>query len=285
MSLILDALRKSEAERRRGQVPELHAERAPAVEPAREGPPIWVWMTMTLAAAVVLALVLWLVRGTLTVPRGDTDQTGGTRARIDAIAENPAQPTLADSAAPSTAPDGSSTAPSRPGASVTKPLTRTEPVSTPRQSSDDDTASLAIPTPDDALPSTAPRVDTIDTDRAAPAASATTGPAQEIAAAVATVPIPAPTPAAPAPTSAVPDAGMSQPATSMRLSDLSVSQREKLPPLRMSMHLWAPTQRFAIIDGARVTEGDRVGDAVVEEVTADGVVLAWQGLRLHIPVR
>ncbi len=71
----------------------------------------------------------------------------------------------------------------------------------------------------------------------------------------------------------------------MLLSDLSVSQREKLPPLKMSMHLWAPTQRFAIIDGARVSEGDRVADAVVEEITPSGVVLAWQGLRLHIPVR
>lgn len=51
------------------------------------------------------------------------------------------------------------------------------------------------------------------------------------------------------------------------------------------MHLWAPTQRFAIIDGARVSEGDRVGDAVVEAITSDGVTLAWQGKRLHLPVR
>ena len=35
MSLILEALRKSEAERRRGQVPGLHAELPPAARPTR----------------------------------------------------------------------------------------------------------------------------------------------------------------------------------------------------------------------------------------------------------
>ena len=69
------------------------------------------------------------------------------------------------------------------------------------------------------------------------------------------------------------------------LSDLAAAERRQLPPLKMSMHMWAPTQRFAIIDGARVAEGDRIGDAVVEEITADGVVLAWQGQRLKIPTR
>ena len=69
----------------------------------------------------------------------------------------------------------------------------------------------------------------------------------------------------------------------LRLSDLAVAERRKLPLLKMSMHMWAPTQRFAIIDGTRVSEGDRIGDAVVEEITVDGVVLAWQGQRLQIP--
>jgi general secretion pathway protein B len=88
-----------------------------------------------------------------------------------------------------------------------------------------------------------------------------------------------------APATIVAAAAPSAQSPAMPLSDLPVSQREKLPPLRMSMHMWAPTQRFAIIDGARVSEGDRVGDAVVEAITSDGVILAWQGQRLHVPVR
>lgn len=73
----------------------------------------------------------------------------------------------------------------------------------------------------------------------------------------------------------------------MRLSDLSTTDRQQLPPLKMSMHMWGPdsARRFAIIDGTRVGEGDRIGETVVEAIDQDGVVLAWNGLRLRVPVR
>jgi hypothetical protein len=53
------------------------------------------------------------------------------------------------------------------------------------------------------------------------------------------------------------------------------------------MHMWSPdaAQRFAIIDGARVNEGDRVGDATVEAIEQDGVMLAWRGRRIRLPLR
>lgn len=53
------------------------------------------------------------------------------------------------------------------------------------------------------------------------------------------------------------------------------------------MHLWDsnPAGRFAIIDGTRVGEGDRIGDAVVESITRDGLVLAWNGRRLRLGIR
>lgn len=44
------------------------------------------------------------------------------------------------------------------------------------------------------------------------------------------------------------------------------------------------TQRFVILDGARVGEGDRVGEAVIDEITPDGAVLAWTGRRVKVPV-
>ena len=73
----------------------------------------------------------------------------------------------------------------------------------------------------------------------------------------------------------------------LRLSDLGTAERQQLPALKVSMHMWGPTpsQRFAIIDGSRVGEGDRVGDTVVESIDQDGVVLAWNGQRLRLPVR
>lgn len=89
----------------------------------------------------------------------------------------------------------------------------------------------------------------------------------------------------------MPDAAQAQQGNSpdalLRLADLSTAERGTLPPLRMSMHLWAPAaaDRFVILDGSRMGEGDRVGAAVIEEITPDGAVLAWQGRRVKVPVR
>lgn len=73
----------------------------------------------------------------------------------------------------------------------------------------------------------------------------------------------------------------------LRLSDLDPDSRKALPPLKLSMHMWNsdPAQRFVILDGNRVREGDRIGDAVVTAITSDGVVLDWNGRRLKLPIR
>ncbi|HEY0505866.1 MAG TPA: hypothetical protein VGD42_20475, partial [Lysobacter sp.] len=65
MSLILDALRKSEAERRRGQVPDLHAELPPLVRvapPPRRRWPAWFAGVAVLLAAGALGWSLWASR-------------------------------------------------------------------------------------------------------------------------------------------------------------------------------------------------------------------------------
>lgn len=283
MSLILDALRKSEAERRRGQVPDLYAERAPGVQPARDGPPVWLWMTLALVAAVVLALALWLVRSMMAAPSGGGDP--GARASIGTTAEISVPPEPVDTPAPIVDSEtAAATTPSVPLSAAPEPLVETEPVSAPRRAVADDTASSGSAKPEQSP--IASRADAAAVQRADPAPPVTAVPAQEIPRAIATAPAPAPAPAPAEPTRTPPAPGTTIAQQGpMTLSDLSIAEREQLPPLRMSMHLWAPTQRFAIIDGARVSEGDRVGDAVVEAVTADGVVLAWQGRRLHIPVR
>jgi general secretion pathway protein B len=84
-----------------------------------------------------------------------------------------------------------------------------------------------------------------------------------------------------------PPAPASVTTSTLRVADLSPGEREQLPALKISMHMWGPTpdQRFAIIDGTRVGAGDRVGEAVVEEIVADGVVLNWHGRRLSLPLR
>ncbi len=75
-------------------------------------------------------------------------------------------------------------------------------------------------------------------------------------------------------------------AATLQLADLPAEQRKQLPPLRISMHMWDqnPTRRFVIIDGARLGEGDRIGDAVIEQIAADSVLLDWNGRRLRLPL-
>lgn len=52
------------------------------------------------------------------------------------------------------------------------------------------------------------------------------------------------------------------------------------------MHMWSPdpAQRFAILDGQRVAEGDRLGSAVVERIEPDGIILAAEGRRVRLPL-
>jgi general secretion pathway protein B len=91
-------------------------------------------------------------------------------------------------------------------------------------------------------------------------------------------------PAGPAPSAPAPPASTGAP---LRLSDLSVEERKSLPPLKLSMHLWNddPSRRFVILDGNRLKEGDRDGDAVITAITTDGVVLDWNGRRIKLSIR
>ena len=94
---------------------------------------------------------------------------------------------------------------------------------------------------------------------------------------IADEPVPAPLPVQ----AASPDNG------TMRLSDLGAEERQQLPALKLSMHMWndTPAQRFVILDGQRLGEGDRIGDAVVEQITREGAILDWNGRRLRVSMR
>jgi general secretion pathway protein B len=84
-----------------------------------------------------------------------------------------------------------------------------------------------------------------------------------------------------------PPAPVTSPGRTLSLSDLSSDERKALPPLKMSMHLWNEdaSQRFVIIDGDRLHEGDHIGNAVVTAIVSDGVLLDWNGRRLKLPIR
>jgi general secretion pathway protein B len=233
MSLILEALRKSEAERRRGAAPNLYSELPPATaSTARRIDLRWL---AGLSAALFLAAILWLMRDH-NVAQPATDATVTTIDRNTDATLPSLKPVRHLSAAPAPAP------------------AVVEPAKIATASAPAINAPPAATTPRPAQPDTSPVTAT-----------------QRAFAAVA--PLPAtPTPSVDAPQS---------------LSDLSADERKALPPLKISMHLWNPdpAQRFVIIDGNRLREGDRVGDAVLTSIVADGVVLDWNGRKLKLPIR
>ncbi len=241
MSLILEALRKSEAERRRAQAPDLLAQPQLALPRSHPAWPRWTWVALAslgLVALLVLVRVLWLQA----TPVANTE-----------VQQAPAPTRLPASTTSETAPTKASTAeapPSQPG-----PPAAALPGPPP-------------PRPEHARP-------------AAPAVATTPALGQPSMPAEPVVDVPA-RPPAPMPVQAgTPDTG------TMRLSDLGTEERQQLPALKLSMHMWndTPAQRFVILDGQRLGEGDRIGDAVVEQITRDGAILDWKGRRLRVSMR
>lgn len=72
----------------------------------------------------------------------------------------------------------------------------------------------------------------------------------------------------------------------LAVADLAPPMRGGLPPLRLSMHVFAEdaARRFAIVDGARLREGEALAEGLqVLEIRRDGLRLAWQGRVLWLP--
>lgn len=264
MSLILEALRKSEAQRRLGQAPDLHA---PVATTAPRGR-LPRWLVPALALMLVGAVAWWLGRmavpdpsnGTATeavveptplpLPAATTDP-GPPATRAELPAERPPP---APGAEPATEP----ARPAAPAPPASRPEVATRPAPDPRPAPTPQAAPPAAP----AAP--AQRTDVVATEAVAPAAPATPSGTVE----------PSPPPVEET------DAGL------MRLADLPAATRASLPPLRISMHVYSeePARRFAIIDGRRVGEGGLLeGQGVVESVRRDGIVVDFDGRRVLLP--
>lgn len=226
MSLILDALRKSEAQRRRGQLPALSLELPPATP--RTSPTRAWWIALPIGIALA-AIAIWLIAPDDESPTPEHTQVAADIQSRDAV---PAE---------------------------------------------------AVPEPDAEGDGAAVEGFEQAKDGLRPALVAGRGlmPAN-------------PSTAAPAPPPEVPEPPAREtPVTNTRtgspilaLSDLTPTERRALPPLKLSMHLWSedPARRFVILDGHRLSEGDRAGNAVVERIDPTGVILAADGRRIRLPL-
>lgn len=285
MSMILDALRKSEAERRRAEVPDLFDE-APVAAAARLAGPSRPWLWAVAAIVVMLAVAAVIAARDTDAVAPDTVEVARPVPTTPATtAAPPALPSAAlptPAMAPAPAPVSATTLPP---AALAEPLPGTTVASVPPPAQP-----TAVVAPPASLPIPPPVSPQAATSAPPPAPTLSTAPR-----AVAPAVLPPPAPGAPgntastttAPTAAAGTAAFTSPTAPMRLSDLSIDERQQLPALKISMLMWNPAseRRFAIVDGNRVAEGDRVGDAVVDAITEDGVVLGWQGRRLKVPIR
>ncbi|MFZ5638310.1 MAG: general secretion pathway protein GspB [Pseudomonadota bacterium] len=249
MSLILDALRKSEAARRRSETPDLFSSMPQATESTRAlaGWPLWAFGA---AGALALLAALWLIAG-----RGPETAPNDPAAVVDASSASPPVATNA----PPPADASLSPPPPMPGPA---PMT-TSPIPPPTPSANIGPASSANP------PTPAPAIATTPTTAPTPRPVAPPPPTPAVDSPPAAAALPSPPPAT---------------GRIASLAELDPETRKQLPPLKLSMHLWndAAEQRFVILDGQRLKEGDVLGELVVERITRDGVVLVWRGARLRL---
>jgi len=283
MSLILEALKKSEHQRRLGEAPTL-ATPVLATRRRRNLLPV-----LAIAIAAALGVAYWLMR----TPSGSETAPAGTA------------PT------PDTAP-ASTTASERPETPAREGRRRpVDPSAAERQETAQANAAL--------IAASRERARRVAADNGAPGSVAdlpvsplTAGPRKPPGTALPAspagkpaVPDPAPAPAAPAtppaasikpvqPKSAAPEIPSAAPARPAARTapaaplvwELPYSVRKDLPPLAMTMHVYAsaPADRFVVIGGERRVEGDSLDkDLVLRTIRADGIELEFKGQRFLYP--
>lgn len=277
MSLILEALKKSERQRRLGEMPNLGT----PVLAARRRRSLLPWLAG--AIVIVLAVGAWLRFAPPAEPI--------TPARVDATASAPAASTPAQAPVGATPTNTAPAAPAPVAAAPAKPA------------AGDTRRNLRLPAADDRPGSVAelpvsslvagPRKPPAATP-AAPAApkTAATPPPAKPAATVATTGTPKAPPAA-ATDAVVAKAKPAQPAPRKpavpalpSIWEMPYAVRKDLPAIALTMHVYSsvPAERFVVVEGERHVEGDDLGDGVtLQEIRNDGIVLDFKGKRFVYP--
>lgn len=246
MSFILDALRKSEAARRRSEAPDLFAN-MPQAQPSLQARPRWPWWALGAALIVALTLAVWLLTQRAQAPVAaapaieDAGATAASRPSVDEVATAPAAATSAQT-----------------GPAQAKPAS--EPPAPPAQTIAERPATIAPPP--------------AATAAAQPPAPSNTAPP----AAALPAPPPVAAPAAPPAGDRILSPAELEPTLRRELPALKLSMHlwNETPARRFII---LDGQRLK--EGDVLGEGVS-GDIVVERIDRDGAVLAWRGLRLRI---
>lgn len=285
MSYVLDALRRADAERQRGSVPDLHAQPLPTLAGSQALPARRRAARLAISAAiglVVLAALAGLASwwSTRSAPPADHRVTVAT-------APGPAGP-------PGSVPPATTPAPAAPPGLPAGP--DASPAALPPTAAP---ASPAVAAPAGPVIATLPPI---------PAAPASAPPTERLPAAPAPAPVaapprptptPTPTPApssplpgapgapvAPAAPPAMPAAAMpAPPARLPQLADLPEATRRALPALSFggAMDSPLPANRMLIVNGQVFREGDTLAPGLtLQGIRLRGAVLDYRGTRFEV---
>jgi general secretion pathway protein B len=260
MSLILEALKKSEAERQLGRAPGLMTP-MPGRHVRRSG--AWTGAIVGLAIAGMVSGMLWFGSG-----RSDPDTTARPAATS---APTPSASAMTDPTPLPPPPDPTAVAAKPATPEPTRPAPAEPAAPGPRPTIDD--TPLPAPVPRD------PEFESIERESIALAAR-----------------IPPPPVASRAP-SPLPGTTHSVPATAMdpattaaealpRFDQLMPDVRDALPPLKQSMHVFAQVEadRFVLIDGRRYRQGESIAPSLtIVAIHRDGTELDFDGRRFLLP--
>lgn len=293
MSLILEALKKSEAERRAGEVPVLLGERTWVPKRQR---PVWPVFVLFVAVVGVAALVanrsiLWPERFPVAAEPEPSNRRTNPDGAVALLPErDPGAPSTArkpveitETAPPAHPPtDGPAAEPVAhtpdPAAStmMPPPVSVPAPVLAPATAfvSDPPATFQTPPGPIDAPPTDVAALE-------APVASTPAGSTPPVETPITTPEIAARDPAATHAPAAPPPA---EP-TLLLFAELPYATRQAMPAMKISMQVYHqdPSRRFIIVNGARLQEGGVIGTELkLSDIRPDGIVLEFRGERFLI---
>lgn len=310
MSLILEALRKSEAQRRLGQAPDLMAQMPASERTARRAFPAWPWF---LAGLVLVALTAWWLGRQHAPDEGRPGATNGSSAPVGADANG--EGSTGASTDPGAVPAGPppnfgpspgggaretlATEPARlpspspapaPNAGPPEPA-NVDPA--PRQLPPATTAAVEGPASTEELARLRARLEAISQRETRPSAvGAETEPApgpdqagrQRAEPAASDPPANQSAEAAPGTAEQPPErpsaAGPGQAVELPRFAELSIAERADTPNLSFSLHVFSenPQSRFVIFKDRRLSEGAQISARIrLIEIRRDGAVVEIDG--------
>ena len=258
MSILLDALKKSEEQRQLGKAPSIHS---PVAEPGdgRPGAPPWIPLALMAVSAIAMAWIGW------------------QQFRPPAASAVPVLAAEVQAELPAAQADSGDAQDARLAASHSPP-----PLRTPVESFKPDTRALrsvAVIPPD-------PRGDGQPEQQATPQAAAGTGTQAADSGADERIDEPAlAVQEAPAPeTQARPGQKGATPHVPEPVSYWELPQgiRDSLPEMHVSVLVYAvrPQDRFVLVSGQRLVEKDEIeGGVVLEEIRRDGAVFQYRNYR------